>query len=82
MEKRSVRVAAVQISPVLDRPGGTLEKVLQAIGEAAGRGVSFAVFPETCHPVLPLFLVRRNRRSPRVRRICASTTRRSWCRDR
>ena len=55
MEKRIVRVAAAQISPVLDRPGGTLEKVLQAIGEAADRGVSLAVFPEAFLPYYPYF---------------------------
>jgi len=55
MEKRIVRVAAVQIAPVLDRPGGTLEKVLQAIDEAAERGVRFAVFPETFLPYYPYF---------------------------
>ncbi len=55
MEKRIVRVAAVQIAPVLDRPGGTLEKVLRAIDEAAGRGVRFAVFPETLLPYYPYF---------------------------
>jgi aliphatic nitrilase len=55
MEKRTIRVAAVQISPVLDRPGGTLEKVLLAIDEAAGRGVRFAVFPETFLPYYPYF---------------------------
>ena len=55
MEKRIVRVAAVQIAPVLDRPGGTLDKVLQAIAEAAGRGVQFAVFPETFLPYYPYF---------------------------
>ena len=55
MEKRIVRVAAAQIAPVLDRPGGTLEKVLQAIDEAAGRGVHFAVFPETFLPYYPYF---------------------------
>ena len=55
MEKRIVRVAAVQIAPVLDRPGGTLEKVSQALDEAAGRGVQFAVFPETFLPYYPYF---------------------------
>ena len=55
MEKRIVRVAAVQIAPVLDRPGGTLEKVLLAIDEAAERGVRFAVFPETFIPYYPYF---------------------------
>ncbi len=55
MDKRSVRVAAAQISPILDRPGGTLEKVLNAIDEAAGKGVGFMVFPETFLPYYPYF---------------------------
>ena len=55
MEKRTLRVAAAQISPVLDRPGGTLEKVLNAIDEAAGKGVGFMVFPETFLPYYPYF---------------------------
>lgn len=55
MDQRKIRVAAVQIAPVLDRPGGTLEKVLQAIDEAAARGVRFAVFPETFIPYYPYF---------------------------
>ena len=55
MDQRTVRAAAVQIAPVLDRPGGTLEKVLQAIGEAAGRGARIAVFPETFIPYYPYF---------------------------
>ena len=55
MEKRIVRVAAVQIAPVLDQVGGTLDRVLAAIDEAAGRGVGFAVFPETFLPYYPYF---------------------------
>lgn len=55
MEQRTIRVAAVQIAPVLDRAGGTLEKVMQAIAEAAERGVRFAVFPETFIPYYPYF---------------------------
>ena len=55
MEQRIVRAAAAQIAPVLDVPGATLEKVLQAIGEAAGRGVLFIVFPETFVPYYPYF---------------------------
>ncbi len=55
MEKRTLRVAAAQVSPVLDQPGGTLEKVLNAIDEAAGRGVRFMVFPETFLPYYPYF---------------------------
>ena len=34
-ENRIVRAAAVQIAPDLDRPEGTLERVLNAIDEAA-----------------------------------------------
>ena len=55
MNKRTVRVAAVQISPVMDQPGATLEKVCQAIDEAAERGARFAVFPETFIPYYPYF---------------------------
>jgi aliphatic nitrilase len=55
MEQRTVRAAAAQIAPVLDAPGATLEKVLQAIGEAAGRGAQFIVFPETFVPYYPYF---------------------------
>jgi len=55
MDKRTVRVAAAQISPVLDRPGGTLEKVLNAIDDAAEKGVGFVVFPETFLPYYPYF---------------------------
>ena len=55
MTKRTLRVAAAQISPVLDRPGGTLERVLNAIDEAASKGVGFMVFPETFLPYYPYF---------------------------
>ncbi len=54
-DKRMVRAAAAQVAPVLDRPGGTLDKVLQAIGEAADRGVQFIVFSETLLPYYPYF---------------------------
>ena len=54
-QKRTVRAAAVQIAPVLDRPGGTVEKVLDAIDDAARDGVAFAVFPETLVPWYPYF---------------------------
>jgi aliphatic nitrilase len=55
MTGQTIRVAAAQIAPVLDRPSGTLDKVLQAIAEAAGRGVEFLVFPETFIPYYPYF---------------------------
>ena len=51
----SVRVAAVQIAPVLDAPDGTLEKVCRAIDEAVGRGARLVVFPETFVPYYPYF---------------------------
>jgi aliphatic nitrilase len=54
-DKHIIRAAAVQIAPVLDRPGGTLEKVLNAIGEAADKGAQMAVFPETFIPYYPYF---------------------------
>jgi aliphatic nitrilase len=54
-QRRTVRVAAAQISPVLDRPGGTVEKVLAAVADAAGKGVEFIVFPETFVPYYPYF---------------------------
>ncbi|WP_158810596.1 Nit6803 family nitrilase [Beijerinckia sp. L45] len=54
-EKIIIRAAAAQIAPVLDTPGATLDKVLQAIAEAADRGVCFIVFPETFVPYYPYF---------------------------
>ncbi len=53
--RTALRAAAVQISPDLDRPGGTLERVLAALAEAAGKGVEFIVFPETFLPWYPYF---------------------------
>lgn len=50
-----IRLGAAQIAPVLDRPDGTLEKVLNAVAEAAGKGVRFLVFPETFVPYYPYF---------------------------
>ncbi|NOW47750.1 aliphatic nitrilase [Novosphingobium sp. SG751A] len=54
-DKRVIRAAAVQIAPVLDHAGGTLERVLNAIAEGAGKGVQFMVFPETFLPYYPYF---------------------------
>jgi nitrilase len=53
--KRIVRVAAAQIAPDLDSPTGTLDRVLAAIGEAAGKGAQLVVFPETFVPWYPYF---------------------------
>lgn len=50
-----IRLGAAQIAPVLGRPGGTLEKVLNIVAEAAAKGVRFLVFPETFVPYYPYF---------------------------
>jgi nitrilase len=50
-----IRVAAVQISPDLESAAGTLERVLAAIAEAAGKGARLVVFPETFVPWYPYF---------------------------
>jgi aliphatic nitrilase len=52
---RKVRAAAIQICPVLDSADGTVERVCNAIAEAAGKGVQLAVFPETFVPYYPYF---------------------------
>jgi aliphatic nitrilase len=54
-EKALLRVAAVQISPDLETPGGTLAKVLAALAEAAEKGARLVVFPETFLPWYPYF---------------------------
>ncbi|MBE9069330.1 Nit6803 family nitriliase [Leptolyngbya cf. ectocarpi LEGE 11479] len=52
---RTVRAAAVQISPVLYSRSGTVEKVLKAIDDAAQEGAELVVFPETFVPYYPYF---------------------------
>lgn len=52
---KTVRAAAVQISPVLHSREGTTEKVLDAIASAARQGVNLIVFPETFIPYYPYF---------------------------
>jgi nitrilase len=54
-EKTIVRVAAVQIAPDLETSTGTLDRVLAAIAEAAGKGAKLVVFPETFVPWYPYF---------------------------
>src|SRR3984885_2126915 len=54
-EKRIVRAAAVQISPDFERSDGTLDKVCEAIDQAAREGVQLIVFPETFVPYYPYF---------------------------
>ena len=50
-----VRAAAVQIAPDLERPAGTLERVLDAIDQAADQAAQLVVFPETFVPYYPYF---------------------------
>jgi len=52
---RVVKVAAVQISPVLYSRQGTVEKIINKIGELGKKGVQFATFPETIIPYYPYF---------------------------
>src|ERR1700716_1813716 len=54
-ERALVRVAAVQIAPDLDTPGGTVSKVLAALSEGADNGGRLVVFPETFVPWYPYF---------------------------
>jgi aliphatic nitrilase len=52
---RAVRVAAVQISPVLYSREQTVAKVVRKIHELHQQGVQFATFPETVVPYYPYF---------------------------
>ncbi|PZV17259.1 MAG: Nit6803 family nitriliase [Leptolyngbya sp.] len=52
---KTVRAAAVQVSPVLFSREGTTEKVLETIAQAAQSGVQLIVFPETFIPYYPYF---------------------------
>lgn len=52
---RVVRAAAVQIAPDFESHDGTLNKVCEAIDEAAAAGVGIVVFPETFVPYYPYF---------------------------
>ncbi len=53
--KRTVKAAALQLTPVLENATGTVEKVCRAIHDVAARGVGIAVFPETFVPYYPYF---------------------------
>lgn len=55
MRTDTIRAAAVQIAPDLSGREGTIERVLNAIAEAAGKGAEFIVFPETFVPYYPYF---------------------------
>lgn len=52
---RTVRAAAVQITPDFDSLDGTVNKVCEAIDRAAAQGVELIVFPETFVPYYPYF---------------------------
>src|SRR5262245_42026015 len=52
---RSVKAAAVQLSPVLYSREGTVDKVVRKIHELGQQGVLFATFPETVVPYYPYF---------------------------
>nr|UQM69642.1 nitrilase [Tateyamaria omphalii] len=55
MSDRVVRAAAVQIAPDLAGRSGTVERVLNAIADAAEKGAELIVFPETFVPYYPYF---------------------------
>ena len=52
---RTVKAAAVQLSPVLYSREGTVDKVVRRIHELGREGVQFATFPETVVPYYPYF---------------------------
>ena len=52
---KTVRAAAAQLSPSLEKASLTLDKVLGAIDDAAAQGAQLIVFPETFVPYYPYF---------------------------
>ena len=52
-EFRTVRVAAVQATPVILDAEATVAKAVGLLGEAAARGAELAVLPETFVPLYP-----------------------------
>jgi aliphatic nitrilase len=52
---RTIKAAAVQLSPILYSRDGTTEKVCSAIAEAGRAGARLCVFPETFIPYYPYF---------------------------
>ena len=50
-----IRAAAVQLSPVLYSREGTVERVVDKIGQLARQDVQFSTFPETVVPYYPYF---------------------------
>ena len=53
MELRSVRVAAIQATPVILDADACVEKAVSLLHEAADDGVELAVLPETFVPLYP-----------------------------
>jgi len=53
--EKVIRVAAVQLAPVLFDRDGTTEKVIKAIDTCGREGIRLAVFPETFIPNYPYF---------------------------
>ena len=52
---KTIKAAAVQLSPVLYSREGTVEKVCKQILELGRQGVQFATFPETIVPYYPYY---------------------------
>src|SRR6266487_2239355 len=50
---RTVRVAAIQATPVILDAQASVEKAVRLLGEAADQGVELAVLPETFVPLYP-----------------------------
>src|SRR3954465_2583926 len=50
---RTVRVAAVQATPVILDAEATVDKAIRLIGDAAGQGAELVVLPETFVPLYP-----------------------------
>ncbi|MDQ3962915.1 MAG: carbon-nitrogen hydrolase family protein [Actinomycetota bacterium] len=53
MSRRTIRIAAVQATPVILDAGASVTKAIGLLGEAASDGVQLAVFPETFVPLYP-----------------------------
>ena len=53
MSRATVRVAAVQATPVILDAEASIGKAIRLLGEAAADGVQLAVFPETFVPLYP-----------------------------
>jgi len=52
---KTLRIAAIQLSPVLFDRDGTTEKVIKTIEKCGQEGIRLAVFPETFIPNYPYF---------------------------